>query len=137
MGYPRSYAEMRCFNMKCVTKMRASYLSSKFKHVKRAKTAQLRAKAHDYLKKTPRLGSQSILPSTSFALAQQASSREYSKSLTKDDDDDESHGGSRTEKTPHGSSQIKNTTAHSRKKEKSRLLLPSTRNKRHLTVDIV
>jgi hypothetical protein len=56
------------------------------------------------------------LPSTSFALAQQASSREYSKSLTKDDDD-ESHGGSRTEKTPHGSSQIKNTTAHRKKRK--------------------
>ncbi len=64
----------------------ASKLPS-IKHVKRAKTAQLRASAHDYLKKTPRLGSQSILPSTSFALAQQASSREYSKAFTKDDDD--------------------------------------------------
>jgi hypothetical protein len=71
---------------------------------------------HDHLKKVSRLGSQSILPSTSFALAQQASSREYSKSLTKDDDD-ESHGGSRTEKTPHGSSQIKNTTAHRKKRK--------------------
>ena len=57
------------------------------KHVKRAKTAQLQTSAHDYLKKTPRLGSESILPSTSFALAQQASSRERSKAFTKDDDD--------------------------------------------------
>ena len=42
---------------------------------------------HDHLKKISRLGSQSILPSTSFALAQQASSREHSKAFTKDDDD--------------------------------------------------
>ena len=54
------------------------------KHVKRPKTAQLRASAHDYLKKTPRLGSQNILSSTTFALAQQASSREHSKSFTED-----------------------------------------------------
>ena len=44
-------------------------------------------KTHDYRKKTPRLGSQSILPSASFALAQQASIREQSKAFTKDDDD--------------------------------------------------
>ena len=70
------------------TKLQASSLHlPSIKHVKRAKTAQLRASAHDYLKKTPRLGSQSILPSTSFALAQQASSREYSTAFTKDDDD--------------------------------------------------
>ena len=70
------------------TKLQASSLHlPSIKHVKRAKTAQLRASAHDYLKKTPRLGSQSILPSTSFALAQQASSREHSKAFTKDDDD--------------------------------------------------
>ena len=72
---------------KCVYNLQVSYLPSKFRHVKRAKTAQLRASAHDYLKKTPRIGSQSILPSTSFDLAQQASSRERSKAFTKDDDD--------------------------------------------------
>ena len=70
------------------TKLQASSLHlPSIKHVKRPKTAQLRASAHDYLKQTPRLGSQSILPSTTFALAQQASSRERSKAFTKDDDD--------------------------------------------------
>ena len=67
------------------TKLQAGSLHlPSIKHVKRAKTAHLRASAHDYLKKTPRLGSQNILSSTTFALAQQASSREHSKSFAED-----------------------------------------------------
>ena len=59
--------------------------SSTFHQTCKTCTAQLRASAHDYLKKTPGLSSQSILPSISFALAQQASRSEHSKAFTRDE----------------------------------------------------